>query len=114
MCRVEVGNEEDQELMNEITKQNEADEQDVITATNHLFQVTLPQCAHALHALISDLSTSSQRDVFLTDWLVPFVHFHGLNLRHLGNFSSTRSLSTHSLSLSLSLTLTFCFSQLVF
>lgn len=70
-------------LLAELDDQRKRFEEDIVSATARLVSHTIPKFGETLKKIFRELPTV-QQSVCAYDWMVVLLHWHGINIRHLG------------------------------
>lgn len=72
-----------EKMMHELEAQKALYEEDIVSATTRLRSDIIPKFAETLEKIFSQLPPV-QQCAFAYDWIVVLLHWHGINIRHLG------------------------------
>lgn len=72
-----------EKMMHELEDQKHIYEEDIVAATTRLRSDIVPKFAETLEKIFSQLPPV-QQCAFAYDWIVVLLHWHGINIRHLG------------------------------
>jgi tetratricopeptide (TPR) repeat protein len=88
--------EELESILDRLSASKHNAESDVADATNQLLHLIIPKFAENLQRILDGLP-AVQQSIFAYDWLVVWLHWHGINIRHLGTLRTHISRSNQTL-----------------
>jgi Tfp pilus assembly protein PilF len=71
------------EYIEELAAKKSHQEADIEEATNQLLNQTIPKFAEQLQRMLASFPPT-QQSIFAYEWLVVWLHWNGINIRHLG------------------------------